>query len=202
LRFWGHSGEGDPSGFLRRLRWVLALLLFVAVAEFSIGVVSGSKLLLKDGWEWGYAIALYGVAFFSYGRSALVEKRATLLVAAILLVASLQGAYEIVADFLDPTPDPPLLSMAGSSALAVCVSLATFVLIRPFARSQDPVAVATYLSAAVDLASTLIDVAAAWIIVYVNSRPVEMLADGLGVALGLYAAVAVARRGLRGPAPR
>src|SRR4051812_36094127 len=86
----------DPEGrAYKRALWMIAggILAFSAL-QSGWALAVGSRQLLKDGLDWVYDVALYGIAAFVYRRGVQVERWAAFGIALILAVAGLHTLYE------------------------------------------------------------------------------------------------------------
>ena len=138
----------------RRIIWLIPALIFLfACGVVGVALGQGSRQLLKDGLDWGYDVALYGVAAFVFGRGIGVERIAALGVAAILVVAGLHTLYDLWDKYIDPRPIE-VLTLGFSAASAVVIALLIVAALYRFRASANPLVIATWLSSRNDAVST------------------------------------------------
>ena len=152
------SNDGDAArkekALYRRIIWTIPFAIFF----FACGVVatamsSGNRQLLKDGLDWGYDVALYGVAAFVFGRGAGVERAAALAVAAILTFAGLHTLYDLWDKYVNPRPIE-VLTLEFSALSAIVIAYAIVAALFRFRHSENPLVLATWLSSRNDSIST------------------------------------------------
>ena len=92
-------------GFHKSL-WLITLgVLLLCIGEMIYAHAAASTYLLKDGAEWAYDVAYFGLAALSFGRGETTERRAAFALAAILGIGGCQGLYEIWSAITAPTTD-------------------------------------------------------------------------------------------------
>ncbi|MBK9081998.1 MAG: hypothetical protein IPL88_07965 [Rhizobiales bacterium] len=129
-----------------------------AILALEIGVVGyalsvGSKQLFKDGVDWSYDVALYGVVALVFGRGATAERASAAFVGLVMLVAGLHTLWDLWDKIVAPRPIEPFV-LGFSAASAILVALAIIAAIFPFRRIDNPVVLATWLSSRNDAIST------------------------------------------------
>ncbi|MBL8590917.1 MAG: hypothetical protein JNK46_20465 [Methylobacteriaceae bacterium] len=128
---------------------ILALELFTIVWALRID----SRQLLKDGLDWSYDVALYGVVALIFGRGAQAERVAAGFVGIVMFVAGAHTLWDLWDKIVAPRPiDPFVLSFSAGSAIVVALAIVAAIL--PFRRYDNPVVLATWLSSRNDAIST------------------------------------------------
>lgn len=134
--------------------WGIALGILV----FATGVVAwalavGNAQLFKDGVDWVYDVALYGIAAVVFGRDARAERLAAIAIGSVMAVAGLHTLYDLAAKIITPRPiEVWALGFSAGSAVVIAV-LIVGVLWR-FRGEDNPVIKATWLSSRNDVIST------------------------------------------------
>jgi Co/Zn/Cd efflux system component len=134
--------------------WGIALGILV----FATGVVVwalavGNAQLFKDGVDWVYDVALYGIAAIVFGRDARAERLAAMAIGTVMAVAGLHTLYDLAAKIVTPRPiEVWALGFSAGSAVVIAV-LIVGVLWR-FRGEDNPVIKATWLSSRNDVIST------------------------------------------------
>ncbi len=134
--------------------WGIALGILV----FATGVVAwalaiGNAQLFKDGVDWVYDVALYGIAAIVFGRDARAERLAAVAIGTVMAVAGLHTLYDLAAKIITPRPiEVWALGFSAGSAVVIAV-LIVGVLWR-FRGEDNPVIKATWLSSRNDVIST------------------------------------------------
>jgi hypothetical protein len=79
----------EPLGRgFRKSLWLITLgVLALCLGEMIYGYAVSSPYLLKDGAEWAYDVAYFGLAAISFGRGETIERRV-----ALAPVRALQGS--------------------------------------------------------------------------------------------------------------
>lgn len=147
----------DPEGraYARRI-WAIALgILVFAAGQCAWALAIDSRQLLKDGLDWAYDVALYGLAAFVFGRSAQAERATALLIAAILGLAGLHTLYDLWDKVANPRPIDPL-TLGFSAASAILIAFLVVGLLWRFRGSANPLIQATWLTSRNDALATLI----------------------------------------------
>jgi Co/Zn/Cd efflux system component len=156
-----HGGEGGaatPSPAVARAYtltiWGIALgILIQAVATVAWALAVGNAQLFKDGVDWVYDVALYGIAAVVFGRDARAERLAAVAIGAVMAVAGFHTLYDLHDKILNPRPiEVWTLGFAAVSAIVIAF-LVVGALWR-FRREDNPVIKATWLSSRNDTIST------------------------------------------------
>src|SRR5215204_6163591 len=116
----------DPQGHAyKRVMWTIAAgILTFGTLQCAWALAIGSSQLLKDGLDWAYSVALYGIAAFVLGRSVRAERLSALVIALILAVAGFLTLYTLWSDIQDPQPDEPLtFGVSTMSSVVIAFSV-------------------------------------------------------------------------------
>lgn len=167
---------------------ILALEIFTVVWALRIE----SRQLMKDGLDWSYDVALYGVVALIFGRGARAEQIAAAFVGVVMFVAGAHTLWDLWDKIVAPRPiDPFVLGFSAGSAILVALAIVAAIL--PFRRYDNPVVLATWLSSRNDAISTtlysLLNLAAR---VTPDLRWPEWGLDLLAAGLAFHASWAVA----------
>ena len=135
--------------------WGIALGILV----FATGVVAwalavGNAQLFKDGVDWVYDVALYGIAAVVFGRDARAEKLAALAIGAVMALAGFHTLYDLWDKIVMPRPIE-VWTLGFSAGSAVVVAVLIVVVLWRFRREDNPVIKATWLSSRNDVIKTL-----------------------------------------------
>lgn len=152
----GHAAFVDPGvGRAYRLTiWGIALGIFV----FAAGVVAwalaiGNNQLFKDGVDWVYDVALYGIAALVFGRDERAERVAALGIGAVMAVAGLHTLYDLYDKIVRPRPIEVFV-LGFSAASAILIAYLIILVLFRFRHEANPVIKATWLSSRNDAIST------------------------------------------------
>jgi Co/Zn/Cd efflux system component len=134
--------------------WGIAL----GILAFAIGVVSwalaiGSAQLFKDGVDWVYDVALYGIAAVVFGRDARAERIAALVIGAVMVIAGLHTLYDLWDKIVSPRPIE-IWTLGFSAGSAIAIALIVVAVLWRFRDEPNPVIKATWLSSRNDAVST------------------------------------------------
>ncbi|MDP3255407.1 MAG: hypothetical protein Q8S58_08805 [Bosea sp. (in: a-proteobacteria)] len=134
--------------------WGIALGILV----FATGVVAwalavGNAQLFKDGVDWVYDVALYGIAAIVFGRDARAERLAALAIGAVMAVAGLHTLYDLAAKIITPRPIE-VWALGFSAGSAVVIAVLIVAVLWRFRGEANPVIKATWLSSRNDVIST------------------------------------------------
>ncbi|PZN98126.1 MAG: hypothetical protein DCF30_14880 [Hyphomicrobiales bacterium] len=134
--------------------WGIALSILV----FATGVVAwalavGNAQLFKDGVDWVYDVALYGVAAVVFGRDARAERLAAMAIGAVMAVAGFHTLYDLAAKIAVPRPIE-IWALGFSAGSAVVIAVLIVGVLWRFRREDNPVIKATWLSSRNDVIST------------------------------------------------
>lgn len=153
----------DASALATPLDWrvpyrrvLVAIPLAIAALEATTvawGLAAGNRQLLKDGLDWSYDVALYGVAALTFGREARVERATAGFVAATMFVAGAHTLYDLWDKIANPRPIE-LVALGFSAISAVAVALLILAGLLRYRRIDHPIVQATWLSSRNDAIST------------------------------------------------
>ena len=134
--------------------WGIALGILV----FATGVVAwalavGNAQLFKDGVDWVYDVALYGIAAVVFGRDARAERLAAMAIGSVMAVAGLHTLYDLAAKIITPRPIE-VWALGFSAASAVIIAVLIVGVLWRFRGEDNPVIKATWLSSRNDVIST------------------------------------------------
>jgi len=134
--------------------WGIALGILI----FTVGVVAwalaiGSAQLFKDGADWVYDVALYGIAAIVFGRDARAERLAALAIGAVMAVAGLHTLYDLWDKIVSPRPIE-IWTLGFSAGSATAIALIIVAVLWRFRAEDNPVIKATWLSSRNDAVST------------------------------------------------
>ncbi len=152
----GHAAPVDPRiGRAYRLTiWAIALgILIFAALVVAWALAIGNSQLLKDGVDWVYDVALYGIAAMVFGRDGRAEKLAALGIGAVMAVAGLHTLYDLWDKILRPRPIE-LFTLGFSAGSAILIAYLIVLALWRFRREPNPVIKATWLSSRNDTIST------------------------------------------------
>ena len=138
----------------KRIIWAIALSLLAFGAAQCLWALSiGSRQLLKDGLDWAYDVALYGIAAFVFGRGAAIERLSALVIAAVLGVAGLHTLYDLWDKVANPRPIE-ILTIGFSAGSAIIIAYLVVGALWRFRQNDNPLIRATWLSSRNDAIST------------------------------------------------
>lgn len=134
--------------------WGIALGILV----FAAGVVAwalavGNAQLFKDGVDWVYDVALYGIAAIVFGRDARAERLAAMAIGAVMALAGLHTLYDLAAKIITPRPIE-VWALGFSAGSAVVIAVLIVAVLWRFRSEDNPVIKATWLSSRNDVIST------------------------------------------------
>lgn len=134
--------------------WGIALgILIQAVSTVAWALAIGNTQLFKDGVDWVYDVALYGIAALIFGRDARAERLAAIAIGAILAVAGLHTLYDLWDKVVRPRPIE-VWTLGFAAASAIVIALLVIAALWRFRREDNPVIKATWLSSRNDAIST------------------------------------------------
>jgi Co/Zn/Cd efflux system component len=159
-----HDGKGEAghAGFVeaavgrayRLVIWGIALGIFVFAGNVVLWAIAvGNTQLLKDGVDWVYDVALYGIAALVFGREARAERLAAFAIGAVMAVAGFHTLYDLWDKLMRPRPIE-LWALEFSAASAIVIAILIVGLLWRFRREDNPVIKATWLSSRNDVIST------------------------------------------------
>ena len=150
------GGESDSSlarAYTRTI-WAIALgILAQAVLTVAWALSIGNTQLLKDGIDWVYDVALYGIAALVFGRDARAERLAALGIGTVMAVAGLHTLYDLRDKIVAPRPIE-IWTLGFTAASAILIALLVVAALWRFRSEQNPVIRATWLSSRNDAIST------------------------------------------------
>jgi len=165
----GHDGEGVRSesepghaapvkpGIARAYRltiWGIALGILIFAGNVVLWALAiGNNQLFKDGVDWVYDVALYGIAALVFGRDARAEKVAALGIGAVMSVAGLHTLYDLWDKILRPRPIE-VWALGFSAGSAILIAYLIIGVLWRFRAESNPVIKATWLSSRNDAVST------------------------------------------------
>ncbi len=134
--------------------WGIALgILVFAVGVVAWALVVGNAQLFKDGVDWVYDVALYGIAALVFGRDGRAERLAALAIGAVMAVAGLHTLYDLAAKVITPRPIE-IWALGFSAGSAVVIAVLIVGVLWRFRGEDNPVIKATWLSSRNDVIST------------------------------------------------
>lgn len=134
--------------------WGIALGILVFASSVVVWALAiGNAQLFKDGVDWVYDVALYGIAALVFGRDARAERLAALAIGGVMAVAGLHTLYDLRDKILRPRPIE-VWTLGFSAASAIAVALIIVALLWRFRAELNPVIRATWLSSRNDVIST------------------------------------------------
>ncbi len=93
-----------------RVLWAIpAAILALEIGVVAYALAIDSKQLFKDGIDWSYDVALYGVVAIVFGRGAQAERIAAGFVGVVMLVAGLHTLWDLWDKIVEPRPIEPLV---------------------------------------------------------------------------------------------
>jgi len=152
------SGVAVPSPAIARAYtltiWGIALgILVQAVATVAWALAIGNAQLFKDGVDWVYDVALYGIAALVFGRDERAERLAAVAIGAVMAVAGLHTLYDLHDKIVRPRPIE-VWTLGFAAASAILIALIVIAVLWRFRREDNPVIKATWLSSRNDAIST------------------------------------------------
>ncbi|WP_293800513.1 cation transporter [uncultured Bosea sp.] len=134
--------------------WGIALgILIQAVATVAWALAVGNAQLFKDGVDWVYDVALYGIAAIVFGREARIERLAAIAIGAVMAVAGLHTLYDLWDKIARPRPIE-IWTLGFAAASAIVIAFLVVAALWRFRREGNPVIKATWLSSRNDTIST------------------------------------------------
>lgn len=137
-----------------RTIWAIALGILVQASLTVAWALSiGNTQLLKDGVDWVYDVALYGIAALVFGRDARAERLAALGIATVMAVAGVHTLYDLWDKIVAPRPIE-IWTLGFAAGSAIVIALLVIAALWRFRAEQNPVIRATWLSSRNDAIST------------------------------------------------
>ena len=134
--------------------WGIALgILIQAVATVAWALAIGNAQLFKDGVDWVYDVALYGIAAIVFGRDARIERLAAIAIGAVMAAAGLHTLYDLWDKIVRPRPIE-VWTLGFAAASAIVIAFLVVAALWRFRRENNPVIKATWLSSRNDTIST------------------------------------------------
>lgn len=147
------SGAPSPRAYALTI-WAIALgILVQAVGTVVWALSAGNAQLFKDGVDWVYDVALYGVAALVFGHGERAERLAAMAIGAVMAVAGLHTLWDLRDKIANPRPIE-IWTLGFSAASAVVIAILVVAALWRFRGSTNPVIRATWLSSRNDLVST------------------------------------------------
>lgn len=152
----GHAAFVDPRvGRAYRLTiWSIALGILIFAGNVVLWALAiGNNQLFKDGVDWVYDVALYGIAALVFGRDERAERVAALGIGAVMAVAGLHTLYDLFDKIVRPRPIEAFV-LGFSAASAILIAYLIILVLFRFRHEPNPVIKATWLSSRNDAIST------------------------------------------------
>ncbi|CAN7355332.1 cation transporter [Bosea sp. LjRoot237] len=152
----GHAAPVEPKvGRAYRLTiWGIALGILIFAGNVVLWALAiGNNQLFKDGVDWVYDVALYGIAALVFGRDERAEKVAALGIGAVMAVAGLHTLYDLWDKIARPRPIE-VFALGFSAASAILIAYLIIGVLWRFRAESNPVIKATWLSSRNDAIST------------------------------------------------
>lgn len=152
----GHAAPVAPGvGRAYRLTiWGIALGILIFAGNVVLWALAiGNIQLFKDGVDWAYDVALYGIAALVFGRDGRAERGAALAIGAVMAVAGLHTLYDLGDKILRPRPIE-VFALGFSAASAIVIAYLIILALWRFRHEPNPVIKATWLSSRNDAIST------------------------------------------------
>lgn len=152
----GHAGfvEASVGRAYRLTIWGIALgILVFAAATVAWALQLGNNQLFKDGVDWVYDVALYGIAALVFGRDERAERLAAFGIGGVMAVAGFHTFYDLWDKIMRPRPIE-IWALEFSAASAIVIAILIVGLLWRFRRESNPVIKATWLSSRNDVIST------------------------------------------------
>lgn len=149
----GERSQNWRAPYRRVLIAIPVGIAFLEAVTVAWGWAAGNRQLLKDGLDWSYDVALYGVAALTFGREARVERAVAAFVAAVMGVAGVHTLYDLWDKIVAPRPIE-IVALGFAAVSAVAAALAILAGLWRFRRIDHPIVQATWLSSRNDAIST------------------------------------------------
>jgi Co/Zn/Cd efflux system component len=188
------SAPDDPEArAYKRTIWAIVIgISLLLIGESALALHLENRLLLKDGLEWGYDVAIYAVAALAFGRGDRAERLSALAIAVVLAAAGVQGSYEVIrAVFIPPVIEP---FTVGFSAISIIIEgLAVAAALWRFRAASNPLIEASWLSARNDAISATLFAIVRAAARLAPARWPQMAVDAFTAFLAFQAAWKIAR---------
>ena len=184
----------EPLGRgFRKSLWLITLgVLALCLGEMIYGYAVSSPYLLKDGAEWAYDVAYFGLAAISFGRGETIERRVAFALAAILGIGGCQSLYEVWSGITAPATDE-IDNLTISAIVTILGSFAEAAVLFRFRRSHDPIVEATWLSARNSALTSALGAGVTFVVRMLPNRWPQIAVDALGAHLAFQAAAVVVK---------
>ena len=179
-------------GFHKSLWFITFGALVLCIGEMIYGHAALSPYLLKDGAEWGYDVAYFGLAAFSFGRGETIERRVAFALAAILGIGGCQSFYEVWSAITAPATDE-IDNLTISAVVTILGSFAEAAVLFRFRRSHDPIVEATWLSARNSALTGALGAGVTFVVRMLPNRWPQIAVDALSACLAFQAAAVVVK---------
>jgi hypothetical protein len=188
------------AGFLQRVlgldpmdrnayRFAARVLLIVALVAI-LELRSTDTDTKNTGVAWFYSIAIYAIAAVTFARSTSVTIASGFVLAGILLVASIHGAYEIIMDLGKPR-SYELPKYDTDTWVTIALALASAAMLFRFRTTDNAVQRATWTLALVDVLTSLEDVVSIAVINWAESPTLSLASDCFDVTTTFVGAVMI-----------
>lgn len=184
--------EAEGRAYTRTI-WAIALgILALGAGTAGFALAVGNQQLFKDGVDWAYDVAFYGVAALVFGRGETAERRASLVLAGVMAIAGLHTLYDLRAKILSPRPIE-VWFLGFSAASAILVAVLIIAALFRFRHTDNPLIKATWLGGRNDLISTTGYALAGFAARVAPMRSPEYALDLLAAALAFQASWSIWR---------
>ncbi|MBN9061922.1 MAG: hypothetical protein BGP06_11980 [Rhizobiales bacterium 65-9] len=192
--------DAEDRGYARTI-WAITLgVLLLGAGTAAVALVVGNRQLFKDGVDWIYDVAFYGVAALVFRRGEMAERIASLFLAGVMAVAGLHTLYDLWDKILNPRPIE-VWFLGFSAFSAIVAAIAVIAALFRFRRTENPLIKATWLGSRNDLISTTGYALAGFAARVAPMRGPEYALDLLGAALAFQASWAIWRSAVRPAKP-
>jgi Co/Zn/Cd efflux system component len=180
-----------------RVMWIISAgILVFGTLQCALALVIGSSQLLKDGLDWAYNVALYGIAAFVFGRGVRAERLSACVIALILAVAGFHTLYSLWSDIQDPQQDEPL-TFGISTVSSVVIAFSVVAVLWRFREDPNPLVQATWLSSRNDAISSTLSALTAVVLKFAPIRWPEYVLSVVQVGICFQATWAIVQAELR-----
>ncbi len=145
----------NPEGraYTRALWTIAGGALAFGALQCGWALAIDSRQLLKDGLDWAYDVALYGLAAFVFGRSVRAERLTAFVIALILAVAGFHTLHDLWDKIANPRPIE-VATVTFSAVSAVVIAYLVVGALWRFRANPNPLIQATWFSSRNDAVST------------------------------------------------
>lgn len=182
----------DDRQFLKVLWLISALALLFCIFDIGIDWLTLPANPLEDGVVWIYDSVIYGLVAISFGRGAVFERAAAIMLSLILAIAGCHGSYDVFSEIAQRRTDAALGSPITASVLAAGTILEASLLFR-YRKSGEPLMKGTWLSARNSAAIALVGAAVPIFCRTSTAGGPQICIDCLDTVLSFQAAFYVAR---------